>query len=686
MKRILLLGFLIIFPFVSAQSDVFTSEDLVSGIKISSGVDLEPLGEGYKIRNIVIENTLYPREDWNQKVSDFDAKPEYFKNESMIRFEWQDPEDTRLEFEVSSLVETKNGFVKVREKISFPVLNFPDRFDKYLIPQENIDSDNSAIVEIASEIVRGEDDFYAAVFKIADWVENNIEYSLDTLTESISQKASWVLDNKYGVCDELTSLFVAMVRSIGIPARYISGVAYTNWNKINDFGPHAWAEVYFPDIGWVPFDITYGEFGFIDASHIKLKESLDSDEASVNYRWEGWMVDLKTEKLDIDTETKNIGEKLKPLIEINTSILKENVKFGSHNLVEVLLKNPNDFYIPTEVFISKSEGLQLDGKTRKQILLKPKEEKIVYWTLNVDKNLNEDYLYTFRILTHTTRNATSETQFNSSIRDPYFNLDNIKEILEQKSEEAEKTYSRKVILNCNPEKNEYYIYEKPKIHCNVTNNGNVYLRDLNVCIEKNCHKVNLGITQKKEITLMLNFSSSGKKDINVIVSNEDVSKSDAVKLDVLDLPKIELTDITYPENLSYGEKFTTYFTLNKLSESNPQDLVVKLEYNDFSKEWNISELTQNRRFIVNLDSRDLRAGENVFQLKVKYKDKTGRNYDTKEKINISLGNLSFLQKSSLFINNIVRIYGKIILKMLLIIAFVFAIVIGFIFRVAKKKH
>ena len=64
-----------------------------------------------------------------------------------------------------------------------------------------------------------------------------------------------------------------MLRAVGVPAKFVSGVAYTDSPLFTErWGGHGWAEVYFPEIGWVAFDPTFGEFGWIDVGHIKNEE------------------------------------------------------------------------------------------------------------------------------------------------------------------------------------------------------------------------------------------------------------------------------------------------------------------------------------------------------------------------------------------------------------------------------
>jgi len=81
--------------------------------------------------------------------------------------------------------------------------------------------------------------------------------------------AQEVLRTKVGDCNEHTVLFVAMARSLGIPARIDVGVAFVR----GAFYYHAWPEVYI-DEGqghgmWLPVDPTFNQFP-ADATHLRL--------------------------------------------------------------------------------------------------------------------------------------------------------------------------------------------------------------------------------------------------------------------------------------------------------------------------------------------------------------------------------------------------------------------------------
>jgi transglutaminase-like putative cysteine protease len=78
-----------------------------------------------------------------------------------------------------------------------------------------------------------------------------------------------VLRTKVGDCNEHTALYVAMARSIGIPARIAVGLVYVH----GAFYYHAWPEVYLregADAGlWLPVDPTFNQFP-ADATHLRL--------------------------------------------------------------------------------------------------------------------------------------------------------------------------------------------------------------------------------------------------------------------------------------------------------------------------------------------------------------------------------------------------------------------------------
>jgi transglutaminase-like putative cysteine protease len=62
-----------------------------------------------------------------------------------------------------------------------------------------------------------------------------------------------VLEHGKGVCQDFTHLMIAVLRSFGMPARYVSGYIHRPDKQSQS---HAWCETLLPDVGWASFDPT----------------------------------------------------------------------------------------------------------------------------------------------------------------------------------------------------------------------------------------------------------------------------------------------------------------------------------------------------------------------------------------------------------------------------------------------
>ena len=67
--------------------------------------------------------------------------------------------------------------------------------------------------------------------------------------------AIYACDARRGNCTDFHSLFIGLVRSRGIPARFVIGFPVTDDRPTATIGGyHCWAEFYEPDYGWIPLD------------------------------------------------------------------------------------------------------------------------------------------------------------------------------------------------------------------------------------------------------------------------------------------------------------------------------------------------------------------------------------------------------------------------------------------------
>lgn len=67
---------------------------------------------------------------------------------------------------------------------------------------------------------------------------------------------AYVVEQRHGDCGQVALLYISLMRSLGIPARWESGWMLHPGEK----NLHDWAEVYFEGIGWVPVDLSFGRY------------------------------------------------------------------------------------------------------------------------------------------------------------------------------------------------------------------------------------------------------------------------------------------------------------------------------------------------------------------------------------------------------------------------------------------
>ena len=652
MKRVAIFLLLLMFLPYAYADWFYNSEYVIVNVSLSSDAEIVPLAPSGYVEKATVNMTFYPRQTLSQQLLKFHTKPLAELEDETLKFSWERPVD-KIEFSLNADVKVANILIPVREKIRFPLERLPETVIEYVKPSKTIDSDDEEITKIASELVKGEDDLYSAVFKIADWTKSNIEYNLSTLTADVSQKASWVLENKQGVCDELTSLFISMLRAVGVPARFVSGIAYTDSPLFPEkWGPHGWAEVYFPGYGWVPFDVTYGEFGWIDPTHVKFKAAIDPDEPSTYYQWLGRNVDLKTKDLNINAELIEKEGYSKVPLDLEAMPLKKAVGFDSYNLITASIKNPNDFYYSTELYLNMPREVEIIGSETKSILLLPGEAKKVFWVVKVDSNLDKRYSYTFPVIASTVNNMTAATSFVSNVRENHVAYEDLQPYIITLAEEKEKAYSGNVMLDCTINKTEFYTDDYAAFNCYVKNTGNVFLEDVEICFENRCGTADLGISQEKSFTFEIDTSKVGSKDESVTLKNSLISKVQAVHFKVQDIPEIKIDEIAYPPNVSYNENFTVYFTIAKISNSNPKNVHISLDVNGIQKAWDLDELDADRKFAVKFSGSQLKFGENSFKINADYFDESGKKYKKSAEFNVILPKATFSQKLVLAFNSI----------------------------------
>ena len=159
------------------------------------------------------------------------------------------------------------GFVKIEAEIknnynNFYWLNDFDILDTLKINENYVSDYNTLISKIENEDKTN----LPIHIKIAKWVHGNIKYSLKYVGKQMTSRE--ILNLREGVCEHYSILYQDLLRSIGIPAKTISGISY-DFDK-QKFENHAWVMVNY-NSQWLPIDPTWGIYsGKLPISHIFL--------------------------------------------------------------------------------------------------------------------------------------------------------------------------------------------------------------------------------------------------------------------------------------------------------------------------------------------------------------------------------------------------------------------------------
>ena len=125
------------------------------------------------------------------------------------------------------------------------------------------ESTRAALLGIAEENALKSDDVLESVSLVAEFVRNSGAYNIDTQPYPSEDYAVYLLtEGTEGYCVHFATAAAAMYRALGIPARLVSGVlAETVADtpvEIRRLNEHAWVEVYFDGVGWLPVEVTPG--------------------------------------------------------------------------------------------------------------------------------------------------------------------------------------------------------------------------------------------------------------------------------------------------------------------------------------------------------------------------------------------------------------------------------------------
>lgn len=130
----------------------------------------------------------------------------------------------------------------------------------------------------AVDITFGFDAYFDKATQIMNWIHQEFRYQPGS-TDVNTGIAQCFLE-RTGVCQDFAHVMLGLCRVIGIPARYASGYLYNGPldRLVGAQASHAWAEVFFPAVGWVGFDPTNNTLA--DERYVKVAVGRDYDDVA----------------------------------------------------------------------------------------------------------------------------------------------------------------------------------------------------------------------------------------------------------------------------------------------------------------------------------------------------------------------------------------------------------------------
>lgn len=129
---------------------------------------------------------------------------------------------------------------------------------QYQLPSQFIHWDEE-IIAFAQSCLLPEISLFEGILNLIKKIYT--EFQFKSGSTNINTPLKTVLKERKGVCQDFSHLAIASLRSVGIPARYVSGYIETLPPKgkpklEGSDASHAWISVYIPEMGWCEFDPT----------------------------------------------------------------------------------------------------------------------------------------------------------------------------------------------------------------------------------------------------------------------------------------------------------------------------------------------------------------------------------------------------------------------------------------------
>jgi transglutaminase-like putative cysteine protease len=267
-------------------------------------------------------------------------------------------------------------------------IGFGSNDPQYLMPSQYVII-TPEISQAAQQIVGNESNPFKKIVLLTSWVHNNVKYEGAGLS-TVIMNSSWVFDNRVGKCSEFTHLFIAMARSVGIPAKFIAGFVFNG----NSWALHAWAEVY---VGgeWYPVDPTFDEALILDASHVEMASGVDQSVVNNIISGSG-NFNISDVSLVNNLSAGFLSTSNFSIVSVSISTPSSVVGSNSFETIKAVVKNNIERGIATPVFLSVPEGVTVLSDSQVLVYVPAFGSETVSWNI-LTPEMKENYVYNYTV-------------------------------------------------------------------------------------------------------------------------------------------------------------------------------------------------------------------------------------------------------------------------------------------------
>ena len=195
------------------------------------------------------------------------------------------PTSARFQYSVRSVPDRLLEADQAAESFSYP-----DSIRKRFLQLPDM---SARIAALAREVTGSVRTPYGMARAVEQHLRQSYQYSLDVGTAvSANPIEDFLFTRKTGYCEHYATAMVVMLRTLGIPARLVTGFLPGVWNDFGNYysvrqqDAHAWVEVYFPGSGWVTFDPTPNVPAAAPSIFWKVGKVVDS----IRLKWDRYVV------------------------------------------------------------------------------------------------------------------------------------------------------------------------------------------------------------------------------------------------------------------------------------------------------------------------------------------------------------------------------------------------------------